>query len=227
MSEIWRAAADLVLGASCPLCASAGAGVCRRCAAAIHPEPFLVPLPGLPAVAASVHGDARRDALLAWKVGGEAGLDRLMAHHLASAVLALIGESHHVGLVPVPTTRRSRRERGRDLVGELADRAAGMLTRVGVEARAHRVLRLTRQTNDQHALGRRERRRNVDRSMRVVSKPPDGPLVVVDDVITTGATLAEAVRALSACGGADVLGVAAIAAAGAVASHPNNGLGSK
>lgn len=227
MREMWRAAADLVLGAACPLCGAPGSGACGRCSVAIAPEPVLVSWAEVPAVAAGLHHGDRREALLAWKVGGEAGLDRLMAHHLATAVITLIGEATEVGLVPIPSTRRSRRERGRDLVGDVAERTAAMLVDVGVRAQVHHVLRLSRQTDDQHALDRRQRQRNVDHSMRAAPRVPSGPLVVVDDVLTTGATLGEAVRVLSACAGADVLGVAVIAVAGAVASHPADGLDSK
>lgn len=223
MGELWQAALDLVLGACCPRCGSAGARVCRPCAMKVAPEPVPVPLDGLEVVAAGVHAGERRDVLLAWKVGGESGFDVLMAHHLAASVLVLVGDAPAVALVPVPTTRRSRRERGRDLVGDLASAAAAMLVDVGVDARVLPLLRLTRQTRDQHALDRDERHRNVARSMRATAPPTDRPLVVVDDVVTTGSTLLEAARALSACGATEVLGGAALAVAG----HPGLGLRSR
>lgn len=223
MGELWRAALDLVLGACCPLCGQPGAGACRRCATALAPEPSPVTLGAFEVVAAGTHTDARRDALLAWKVGGEVALDALMAHQLAAAVLVLLEDGPSVGLVPVPTTRRSRRERGRDLVADLAARTATVLAEVGVDARVERLLRLTRQTRDQHALDRSSRRRNLAGSMRS-SEPPRGvPLVLVDDVVTTGATLLEAARAVSRWGPAEVLGGAALA----VASHPAEGIRSR
>jgi len=223
MGELWRAALDLVLGAGCPRCGDPGSGVCRPCTSELVPEPVAVPLEGLDVVAAGLHAGERRDALLAWKVGGEVGFDALMAHHLATAVLVLIGDAPAVGLVPVPTTRRSRRERGRDLVGDLARDAASRLTRVGVDAQVLSVLRLVRQPRDQHALDRHQRRRNVTGSMRARTPPSGRALVVVDDVVTTGATLLEAVRALSGCDSTQVLGGAALA----VASHPGDGLRSR
>lgn len=216
MGELWRAALDLVLGACCPRCGGAGAGVCRRCAADLTPDPVPVSLDGLDVVAAGLHEGEHRDVLLAWKVGAEVGLDALMAHHLASAVLALLGDASAVALVPVPSTRRSRRERGRDLVADLSADAASMLGGVGVNAMVLPLLRLARQTRDQHALDRDQRRRNVALSMRAQVPPPGHHLVLVDDVVTTGSTLLEAARALSDCGAAGVLGGAALAVAG----HP-------
>lgn len=223
MGDLWRAALDLVLGATCPLCGEAGAGACRDCATALTPRPVRVDLDGLEVVGAGVHADERRDALLAWKVGGEIGLDALMAHQLATAVVELVADRPAIALVPVPTTRRSRRERGRDLVADLATGAAGMLVRVGVDARVVRALRMTRQPGDQHALDRDARRSNVHRAMRAQGPPADLPIVLVDDVVTTGATLHEAARAVIHWGHGEVLGGAALAVAG----HPRVGLRSR
>lgn len=194
------------------------------------PEPVHVGSADLAVVAAGVHAGLRRDAVLAWKLRGASGLDPLMAHHLASAVLTLVGDAESVTLVPVPSTRRSRRERGRDLVADLAAAAARDLGRAGVDAAATRGLRLVRQTRDQHALGREERALNVARSMRASGRPR-GPVVVVDDVVTTGSTLREAVRALGSRGEIEVLGAAALVVAHegppAVAGHPGDGLRSR
>lgn len=230
MDRWWQAAADLVLGACCPLCEAPGGRVCRRCAASLPPEPVHVAAGDLEVVAAGVHAGSRRDAVLAWKLRAASGLDPLLAHHLAAAVLTLVGDAEAVTLVPVPSTRRSRRERGRDLVADLAVAAARDLTGIGLHGSARRCLRLVRQTADQHALGREERALNLARSMRATALPT-GPVVVVDDIVTTGSTVREAVRALASRGDVEVLGAAALVVAEqggpAVAGHPVDGLRSR
>lgn len=230
MDRWWQAAADLVLGACCPLCETPGGRVCRRCAAALPPQPVHATAGGLEVVAAGIHAGPRRDAVLAWKLRGASGLDPLLAHHLATAVLTLVGDAAAVTLVPVPSTRRSRRERGRDLVADLAAAAARDLAGIGLDASARRCLRLVRQTADQHALGREDRTRNLARSMRATARP-GSPVVVVDDVVTTGSTVREAARALASQGDVEVLGAAALVVADegapAVASHPVVGLRSR
>jgi len=65
---------------------------------------------------------------------------------------------------------------------------------------------------DQRGLGAADRKLNLAGAIRLRERLP-GPVVVVDDVITTGATMTEAVRCL-VDGGTTVLGVAAIAQAG-------------
>ncbi|MTB87801.1 ComF family protein [Aeromicrobium senzhongii] len=223
----WQAAADLVLGVCCPLCGAPGLHPCRTCVAAVAPDPVVMDVGDVPVAVAGVHRGLRREALLAWKVGGAASLDPVIAHHLASAVVCLIGDVSSVTLVPVPSTRRSRRERGRELVTDLAASTARTLAGVGVDAQVRPVLRLRRQTRDQHALSRGDRALNVAGSMAAAAVPT-GPVVVVDDVLTTGATLLEAVRALSASGAFPILGAAAVVMAQPgstpVASHPGDGL---
>ena len=93
--------------------------------------------------------------------------------------------------------------------------AAGRLRREGlpVPVRVAPVLRLRRRVQDQSVLSVAERRANLAQALEVPSWAAAGvagrTCVVVDDVLTTGATLAEAVRALRA-GGALVAGVATV-----------------
>jgi predicted amidophosphoribosyltransferase len=86
-------------------------------------------------------------------------------------------------------------------VVELVARRAGL--------RCERLLAIARVAADQRGLDRAARRRNVENSLR--ARDVAGlRIVVIDDVVTTGATLEEAARALRA-GGAEVIGAATIA----------------
>lgn len=150
-----------------------------------------------------------REAMLSWKLAQVEGLDQMLAWYLAAAVVAMDpGES--ITLIPVPSTRRSRRERGRDLVRDLAATTACLLGRVGVDANVETSVSLVRQTRDQSSLSARGRSQNLKGAMRAQGSS-SRPVVVVDDILTTGATLAEAERAAIAAG-AQVVGGAAVAA---------------
>lgn len=95
-------------------------------------------------------------------------------------------------LVPVPTSRASWRHRGVRIVELLMHRAG---------ARPCRALRPARRVADQRGLDRAGRADNVAHSMRGVGLRGAG-VVLIDDVVTTGATLVEASRAVTAAGGA-------------------------
>ncbi len=217
---------DLVLPGSCAGCGLTGPELCPGCRADLARPPRLhTPTPrpaGLPrlATAASYDG-AVRAVLLAHKERGRLGLVRPLGLALAGAVRLLADGP--VVLIPVPSAPAVVRARGHDHARRLAVRAAVELRKQGVPARAARGLLPAREVVDQAGLTAGQRAANL-RGALVARRSMDGVrVVVVDDVVTTGATLVEAARALIA-GGALVQGAAVVAATArrphALSSHP-------
>lgn len=212
MGDLTVSAADLLLGASCPGCERPALALCRPCGISIRPDPrevwpsptppsLKVPTPVRP-VAGGVNTEVLRATLIAWKEQGRFGLAEPLAHLLAAAVADLDAGAAPVVLVPVPTSRRSKRARGADVVDELARMAARLLRTVGVDAAVEQALTYTRSTVDQSGLDSNDRAANLRGAFQVrCGRPQSGrAVIVVDDILTTGATLGEAVRALSAVG---------------------------
>jgi predicted amidophosphoribosyltransferase len=193
-------------------------GACVTCAAALGSvPPFGVG--GLPAdlplvVAAGVYADTLRRVLLAAKERHALGLLPLLGGRLAAAAARLVldaGQGGSVVLVPVPSASAQVAARGLDLTASLARIAAVRLRSAGLDVRVHRGLALARSPEDQAGLDRVQRLANLAGAFRTVGARPSGPVMVVDDIVTTGATLAEAVRAWQV-GGGDVIGGAVVAA---------------
>jgi predicted amidophosphoribosyltransferase len=174
--------------------------------------------------------------VVAWKDRGRHDLVRPLGRALAVALSALLThpDGARVGrawpvcpgsavlVVPVPSSRRARRQRGEDTVHRLALHAVSALrrghglpegVRPGVGVRVLPALRLVRAVGDQATLSATARRGNLAGALAVrteaVAAVRGRVCVVVDDVLTTGATLGEAVRALEAAG-AQVAGVATV-----------------
>ncbi|WP_329580623.1 phosphoribosyltransferase family protein [Kitasatospora sp. NBC_01250] len=218
---------DLLLPASCAGCGEPGSQLCPVCRAllaglraapaAAHPTP-----PGLlPLHSCAVYRDPLRRLLIAHKERGALRLAGPLGAVLAEAVRGALTEAapgphrHPVLLVPVPSARHAVRARGQDATRRLARSAAGRLGRTGLPCRVAPVLRQHRPVADQAGLGAGQRRANLHRALAV---PPrfhtalrGRRLVLVDDLVTTGASLAEAARALRAAG-APPLAAATVAA---------------
>ena len=186
-----------------------------------------------PAAACAPYEGAVPTLVNAWKERGRHDLAPVLGAALARAVAVLLAEPDAgpgardgVVLVPVPSTPAARRRRGADGVREVAGHAAAVLEAAGVPARVLPALRVVRRVADQSGLSAAGRAANVagafgiDRralARRVAGRRAGGPpalaagVVVVDDVLTTGATLRSAACAL-AMEGAVVDGYACVAA---------------
>ncbi|MDQ0991251.1 ComF family protein [Streptomyces sp. V3I7] len=212
----WQDLTDLVLPAECGGCGTPRTVLCPECRAALSgaaprrvrpvPEP-----PGLPSVhAAAPYADEVRATLLAHKERGALALARPLGTALAGAVRAALGVRGagagrgDVGgaalLVPVPSAPWAVRARGHDPVRRIALAAAAELRRTGTPARVAAVLRQRRAVADQSGLGSRQRWDNLAGALDVVPGGAGllagGQVVLVDDLVTTGASLAEAARAV-------------------------------
>ncbi|WP_433252386.1 ComF family protein [Streptosporangium sp. CA-135522] len=204
---------DLVLPPRCAGCDAPGALVCPRCAAELHGRParrMPVPAPpGLPECwSATVYTSVVRRAIIAYKERGRTALAHPLAGALALTVAAATGD-RPVTLVPVPSARPALRRRGHDPVSRLTELAAGYLRAAGWPTTVAKVLVQRRRVADQAGLSSLQRAENLALAFRVTaarngSEPSlwggAGPIVLVDDIVTTGATLAEAARALREAG---------------------------
>lgn len=191
----------------------------------------------LPVLAGGVYRTELAQILLAYKNRGHTDLRPVLATVLAGTLHQLAEELNHVAgglpvLVPVPSSAAARRRRGYEPVGSLL---ALLSTRGLLPAGFRRVQALwipprwelpskrggrwrRALAGGQKGLGRSARRSNISNTMRCRASWADKLVgvqcVVVDDVLTTGATLAEATRALRAAG-AEVVGAVVIAATSA------------
>jgi predicted amidophosphoribosyltransferase len=202
-----RTLIDLVLPRTCAGCGVPGRILCRPCAAlfaaprAAAPRRFPWGFP--PTAAAGSYTGPVRPVVNAFKEQGRTELVRPLGAALALAVAAVVSavprDHGPVLLVPVPSSAAALRARGRDHVRELTARAVVELRAAGVPAGEARLLGRRGRVRDSAGLSAAARRANLAGTFQRTSPQAPGSLVVlVDDVVTSGATLTEAAAVLAA-----------------------------
>lgn len=221
----WMTLLDLVLPAECAGCGRTGSvevteGLCNACKFALGGPPTTVrPVrrpAGLPTVyALAPYREPMPDIIIAHKEHSRLDLARPLGRHLARAVLAAADDAAPLWLVPAPSARAAIRRRGQDPVRRMARAAAAELRVRGTPVNVLAALRHSRSVTDQVGLTHQERAQNLAGALAVRPaarrRLPLRAVVIVDDVMTSGSTLAEAARAIRAAGGRPV-GAAVLAA---------------
>lgn len=227
--EAWGALGDLVLPVPCGACGGSGGALCAGCRTEVRASaggagPRVLPGGGLLVWSGARFEGALREAVSTWKDAGRADLSPVLAVLLGGALSSVlladaglrsaVAAGQRVLVVPVPPSPTARRRRGHDPVGGLAVAAATAVRGPPVPGRPDPLvvaglLRHRRRVEDQSRLGRAERHRNLAGALELrphAAPLVDGaPVVIVDDVVTTGATLLEASRVLLGAGAGRVV----------------------
>ncbi len=213
--QVSEALIDLVAPRRCAGCGEPGCLLCATCRTLLRgpayptePRPAPVGFPRTWALAP--YDGSVREVIVAHKEHGRLGLAAPLGDALADAVRRLLDSeglagARSVALVPVPSTPAATRSRGHDPVLRMSRRAAAKLRRMQGRVWCCPVLDLGRRTADQAGLGAGQRTVNLAGAHRVNGRrlrrlAHGTELVLVDDLVTTGATLAEAARALNFAG---------------------------
>lgn len=213
-----RAVLDVLLPPACAGCGVSGALLCRTCARSLPPsfdpaDRFAAADAGVVvgdefavAIAAFAYAGAMRKALVALKYTGASRLAAVLARPALPALRRVIAISGPAALVPVPVHEERRRIRGYNQADLLAKELAGIAGLPLVD-----LLLRTRATTKQHRLNRTARLANLRGAFEVREglRVPQ-TLILVDDIITTTATL-EACASVARAGGAEEVYALAIA----------------
>ncbi|MET9485576.1 ComF family protein [Nocardia sp. NPDC006630] len=193
---------DLILPRVCGGCGVSGTSWCADCADALSGPPIrLRPRadPGVPCWALAPYRGAPRRAVLAAKEQRRADLAPSIGVALARGLDHLRDGTRPLILVPAPSRRVAARRRGGDPVVRAAHIAASWLP----DCRLVRILAMRPGVRDSVGLSRSDRQHNLHGRIIVAPGCPEPALfpanaevVLIDDVLTTGATVCESVRAL-------------------------------
>jgi ComF family protein len=207
---------DLLLPPACAGCGRYGAGLCDACRGALRRaarerDRFVAADPGIVvgdalelALAAFAYDWVLRRALQRLKYGGAARLARPLADACGAEFVRLLALTGRAPLVPVPVHASRFRQRGYNQAALLARSLAGAHDLPVLD-----LLTRHRHTTEQHRLNRAGRLRNLQRAFGLkvdVRAPP--VVILVDDILTTSATMEACAAALRAAGAGRVFGFA-------------------
>jgi predicted amidophosphoribosyltransferase len=197
----------VVMPTECSGCGAPDRALCPACAAALRAAPKPATRDELTVWSALDYSEVVGRVLVAYKDGGRTDAARPLAAALRAAIAAALAAAEPgqggILLATVPSSRRAWRARGYHPV-DLLLRHAGF-----APARLLRPVRAA-PAADQVGLGRGQRLDNRRGTLTAVRPLDTARILLVDDIVTTGATLLEARRALLRAG-ADVVGAATVA----------------
>ena len=221
MRDLANSMLDLVLGRTCAGCDEPGLLLCASCARALQPRVRLrrdldvsdvVDGLRIPVVCALDYRGVVRQILYRYKDHRIRQLARALSPALSASV---VFAADHVGvsraqtlLAPMPTRRSSLRRRGFDATALLAEDAARLVNPGGVR---HLLVDTRTGAAAKHA-GALEREQRAIDAFRVRRQRglPQQPAILIDDIVTTGATIKEAAETLLLAG-VEVVAVATVA----------------
>lgn len=182
----------------CIRCCKIGSPLCIACSKTLHVSRG-ADLPGIDQCwSAGAYSGWLRESVLRFKSGHieyADGLSEVLKQVLKNAKLEVDC------IVNIPSTIHKVRARGFDTVGELSRQLA---KRTNIKQIS--VLQFARPIQDQVGLHRQARARNLERAF-TASELISGRIALIDDVITTGATVVNAAKILRICGAKKIFAI--------------------
>ena len=184
---------ELIFPVRCLGCSALGLSICSSCRRSWHPHIFRTvsrSAPYFPIYSSIEYSPIAGKVLLAAKERGLIQADELILHALKRSLFHCVQDEGVGMLIPIPSRPSVARLRGRQFILELSRQLTASTHLPTFENLTH-----TRKVRDQSSLDAKARIENLAGSMKAM-RYLSGKAILIDDLVTTGATLAEAARAL-------------------------------
>jgi predicted amidophosphoribosyltransferase len=197
---------ELIFPSRCIACSQLGISICSSCRKNWHPHIYHRELKVLgnryPVISAIEYSPIASRVLLRSKEANQGAADQLLISAIAHSLRYFTKKYGTGDLVAIPSRKSATRKRGRDFMQEITKSVATLEKLNTLE-----ILQHQRAVQDQSRLNSHQRTSNIAGALSTSIDFPSsagqgniGPLIIVDDLVTTGATLVEAIRALRTTG---------------------------
>jgi phosphoribosylpyrophosphate synthetase len=186
----------LLFPTRCFGCRDLGYSICSKCRKLWNPHTYQSRVSNLAVYSAIPYSPVAKNILLAAKEQSIKSADQLVRNALKAALHEVFQKYPSSALVPIPSGRSANRRRGREFINEMA---ISLAKDFGVAVLP--LLEHQRVVRDQSKLNVSSRRENLAMALSIkpefLGKYSGENLVILDDLVTTGATINEANRALT------------------------------
>lgn len=187
---------QLLFPTRCFGCHAIGLSICSTCRREWHPHFYTTHVQGIKVHSAIIYTPTASRIILAAKENGLKGADQLIVDAIVHVLEKANFDSFNVRLVPIPSSVPNRRRRGRSFIPEICKQISAITSIPVIPA-----LTINRSVKDQSSLSAKARLTNMRGAFSISTNTyPRGDLILIDDVVTTGATVSEAARALKSHG---------------------------
>jgi predicted amidophosphoribosyltransferase len=190
---------QLIFPSRCISCKRLGDSLCYICNRSWAPRSLQVKIsrkPEFVVYSAITYSDIAASVILAAKESHIKSADLLVADAISFSLTQWLQREWVDTLIPIPSRKSAARKRGRQFIEEMAQ-----IVSITSGIRVASPLEHSRVVRDQSGLGYELRRNNLAGALVVNGNPQGlGRALLVDDLVTTGATLNEAARALRYAG---------------------------
>ena len=176
---------ELLFPSRCVSCGVLGITICSRCRAHWNPHIYRQQLSGLPIYSAMKYSPAAQKIILGAKESGYRECDLLIIDALSHIWRQAMRELGPATLIPIPSKKSALRKRGRDFVVAITSL---------LEAPYLNALTIKKPVRDQSALTQQQRSANMEGAF-VLAALPTSDVIIIADIVRSGATLLEARRA--------------------------------
>ncbi|NDF56805.1 MAG: ComF family protein [Actinobacteria bacterium] len=201
MKELIWGLLELVFPKFCIICYKSGDEICLECGSYWVAKPYKINLGETKLYFVKDYDSQAAKVTLLAKENHNKEAINLISFSIFLSIKALINESKLSGtinIVTIPSSSKTIMKRGRDNISDICNKVIKLLRKDGINANNTPVLTQVRRVRDQSKLNRVERIRNLDYAYRLKNKQLDGnSCILMDDLITTGSSLSEAIRALT------------------------------
>jgi ComF family protein len=192
---------ELIYPNICLCCGKTGVKICHNCSKYWLANPNKSKAENNCLFFVTTYDETTSPIILAAKESGNREAIKLIARSITSSIsfaILNLGIAQPINLVTIPSQLSAIRRRGRDHIKDLVQEVITQLHNQNINAIYLPILKPIKKIKDQSDLNGLQRKENMSHAFIVKSSPiSQSAVILIDDLVTTGASIHEGVRALS------------------------------